>query len=150
MEMDWMMHMDYWHWWVLGISLAVLEILSPAAFFLWMGIAAGLVGLLLLIMPSLGWEAQLLFFSLFSVGSIIGWRAYLKRYPTESDHPKLNRRGEQYVGRTFTLDEPVVNGKGKVKVDDSTWKIEGEDCAAGTRIRVVGVEGVIFKIEPLP
>jgi hypothetical protein len=39
----------------------------------------------------------------------------------ESDQPKLNRRGEQYVGRTFTLEEPIVNGHGKIRVDDSTW-----------------------------
>ena len=69
------------------------------------------------------------------------------RHPTETDQPRLNRRGEQYIGRTFTLDEPIVNGLGKIRVDDSTWKIEGGDCAAGTRITVVGVDGVVLKVE---
>ena len=51
------------------------------------------------------------------------------------------------MGRTFTLDEPIVNGLGKVRVDDSTWKISGEDCAAGSKVRVVDVDGVVFRVE---
>ncbi|MCK4710234.1 MAG: NfeD family protein, partial [Gammaproteobacteria bacterium] len=64
-----------------------------------------------------------------------------------SDHPTLNRRGEQYVGRTFTLDEPIVNGMGKIRVDDSTWKISGNDCDSGSKVKVTGIEGTIFKVE---
>ena len=67
--------------------------------------------------------------------------------PVISDQPNLNRRGQQYVGRTFTLDEPIVNGLGKIHVDDSTWKIEGNDCPAGTKVKVTGVDGVILKVE---
>ncbi len=149
MDWGWLTQMDFWQWWVLAVILVVLEVLSPAAFFLWMGIAAGVIGLLLLIKPDIGWETQLLLFTLFSISSIVVWRGWLRKHPTETDRPTLNRRGEQYVGRMFTLDEPVVNGQGKVRVDDSTWKIEGDDCEAGTRIRIVGVEGVVFKFEPI-
>lgn len=67
--------------------------------------------------------------------------------PVESDQPNLNRRGQQYIGRTFTLSEPIVNGLGKITVDDSTWKIHGKDCAEGTRVTVTGVDGVILKVE---
>jgi inner membrane protein len=139
-----------WHWWVLGVVFVVLEVVSPAVFFLWMGVAAGLVGLILLAVPNLAWEYQLLAFAIFSVASIFASRHYFTLYPIKTDQPKLNRRGEQYVGRTFTLTEPVVNGYGKIKVDDSTWKIEGIDCPAGTNIRVCGVDGVILKIEIIP
>ena len=38
---------DCWHWWVLAVALFILEIFSPAAFFIWIGIAAGFMGLLL-------------------------------------------------------------------------------------------------------
>ncbi len=143
---DLLQEATYWHWWVLGVILIILEIISPAVFFLWMGISAGVVGLLVLLFPSLGWELQLLLFSIFSVASIALWRNYLKKHPTESDQPSLNRRGEQYVGRTFTLEEPVVNGFGKIRVDDSTWKVTGEDCPAGTKVRVMGVDGVILEV----
>ena len=74
-------------------------------------------------------------------------RGYIKKKPFESDKPNLNRRGAQYVGRTFTLSEPITNGFGKIRVDDSTWKVEGSDSPAGAQIRVVGVDGVVLKVE---
>ena len=124
-----------------------LELLLPAAFFLGMAIAAGLLGLLLLAWPEIPWEWQLIGFSLLAIVTIWGWRRYLWSNPIRSDRPRLNRRGEQYVGRVFTLEHPIVNGRGKLKVDDTTWKVRGEDCPAATRVRVTGVEGVELLVE---
>jgi len=138
----------FWHWWILGIVLIVLEAFAPGAFFLWMGISAGVVGTILAIAPDLGWEYQVMLFAIFSVVSIALWKRYQTNNPTESDHPTLNRRGEQYVGRNFTLAEPIVNGMGKIKVDDSIWKISGDDCDAGTKIKVTGIDGTVFRVEP--
>lgn len=137
---------ESWHWWVLAVVFVILEIFSPAAFFLWLGIAAGVVGLILMVIP-LSWEFQFLIFAIFSVASIVLSRRYLDLYFFKTDQPKLNRRGEQYVGRTFTLEEPIVNGFGKIKVDDTTWKIEGSDCEAGNKVAVTGVNGVVLKVE---
>jgi len=138
--------LTYWHWWILGALLIILEVFAPGAFFLWLGIAAGVVGGLVLLMPNLSWEYQVLSFSVLSVVSIIIWRKYFRQTAADTDQPALNRRGEQYVGRLFTLQEPIVNGNGKIRVDDSTWKIEGKDCAAGTRVKVTGVDGTILRV----
>ncbi len=137
----------YWHWWILAVALLVLEVFAPGAFFLWMGVGAGIVGVILLIAPDMGWEYQFMVFSIFSVVSIASWRLFIRKHPAVSDKPTLNRRGEQYVGRVFTLSEPIVNGLGKIRVDDSTWKVMGEDCAAGAKIRVVNVDGTVLKVE---
>lgn len=139
--------LTHWHWWVLALALIVLEVFAPGAVFIWMGVGAAVVGVILLIAPDLGWEYQFMVFTIFSIVSIAAWKMYQRKHPTETDRPTLNRRGEQYIGRTFTLSEPVVNGLGKIRVDDSTWKIEGADCAAGTQVRVTGVEGTILKVE---
>ncbi len=147
--MEWLQESSYWHWWVLGVLLLILEIISPAVFFLWMGISAGVVGLLLLIVPGMAWELQVVLFAAFSVASVMLWRRYLNKHPIESDQPKLNRRGEQYIGRTFTLEEPIVNGQGKIKVDDSIWKISGEDCPQGTKVQVNDVNGVVLKVNAI-
>jgi len=146
--MEYLEQAEFWHWWIAAILLLVIETFAPGAIFLWLGIAAGIVGLVLLIFSGLGWEYQFLIFAVCTVGSAVGWRAYVRRHPTETDKPTLNRRGEQYVGRTFTLAEAIVNGQGKITVDDSTWKIEGEDLPAGTRIQVTGVEGTVLKVGP--
>ncbi len=55
--------LDYWHWLILSVLLVILEIFSPGVFLIWMGLAAGLVGLLLLAFPELGWHYQLLGFA---------------------------------------------------------------------------------------
>lgn len=142
--------MTYWHWLIFAVLLLIVEVVTGTTYFLWMSIAAAVVGVLLVtFLPTLGWEYQLVTFAVLSVVSVVLWRRYLKHRPTPSDQPRLNRRGEQYVGRTFTLQEPIVNGQGKIRVDDSTWKIEGQDCPAGTQIRVVGAQGVLLQVQPL-
>ena len=138
--------LSHWHWWILAVALVILEVFAPGAFFLWLGIAAGVVGALVYLMPSLGWEYQVLAFSLLSVISIIIWRKFFRAQPSDTDQPNLNRRGEQYVGRLFTLTEPIVDGLGKIRVDDSTWKIRGEDCPVGSQVEVTGVDGTILKV----
>lgn len=148
-EVEWIHNMTYWHWWVAGLILVILEVFSPAAFFLWMGISAGVVGLLLLIWPDMAWQYQIMGFAIFSVGSIVAGRSYLRKNPLKTDQPALNRRGEQYIGRSFTLSEPIVNGVGKISVDDTTWKVAGQDCAEGTQVIVTDVDGVVFQVKPL-
>jgi membrane protein implicated in regulation of membrane protease activity len=144
--MQWLTQLDYWHWFILAVILMILEVFSPGAFLLWMGLAAGAVGLILLLLPDISWQLQVLLFAVLSVTTIVLVRAFLQRRPIETDQPYLNRRGEQYIDRTFTLQEPIINGEGKIQVDDSTWKISGEDCPAGTRIRVTGVQGVVLQV----
>jgi membrane protein implicated in regulation of membrane protease activity len=113
-----------------------------------MGIAALLLGLLLWAVPTLSLEAQLALFAVLSLLSIGGWALWQRRYPEKSDQPALNRRGEQYVGRVFVLEEPIENGFGKVRVGDSLWRVRGADAAAGTRVRVTGADGVVLVVEP--
>jgi len=139
--------LTYWHWWILGVALVVLEVFAPGTFFLWMGISSGVVGFILLLAPELGWQYQFMLFSIFSIVSIASWRLYLRKHPTQTDRPTLNRRGEQYVGRNFTLEHPIINGLGKIHVDDSTWKIRGEDCDVGSRVKITGVDGTILLVE---
>jgi len=140
---------QFWHWWVAAFVFLIIEIFAPGVVFLWLAIAAGLVGFILLALPETTWQVQILAFAVLSVIAVYGGRTYLKNRPIETDRPNLNRRGEQYVGRLFTLQEPVVNGLGKIKVDDSIWKIEGEaDLPTGAQVKVTSVEGTILKVEP--
>lgn len=139
--------LDFWHWLIFGVALIFLEMLAPGVVFLWLGIAAAVTGGLLYLVPGMGWENQFLIFSVLSVVSVAVGRMWMRRHPTATDRPLLNRRGEQYVGRTFTLPEAIDNGVGKLKVDDTTWKVSGPDLPAGTKVKVVGVDGVVLLIE---
>ena len=138
----------YWHWLVLGVVLITIELVVPAAYFIGLGIAAILVGLVVWVAPEMGWAGQILLFSCLSLISIVVAKRFIK--PSESDQPLLNLRGHQYVGRDFTLEEPIVNGQGKIRVDDSIWKIRGSDSETGSVVRVTGVDGVVLQVESKP
>lgn len=137
----------FWHWWVLAVFLLALEILAPGFFFLWLSVAGLVVGTILLIIPSTSLDVQILIFSLISIVSVLLWRKYGYKNDTETDHPLLNKRGAQYIGRTFSLIEPIKNGRGKIKVDDSIWTVLGEDCAMETQVEVTEIEGTLFKVK---
>jgi hypothetical protein len=58
---------------------------------------------------------------------------------------QLNQRGQQLVGRRLTLDAPLVNGRGHVRVGDSSWPvIADEDLAAGSKVEVIAVKGLRY------
>ncbi len=139
---------EFWHWWIAGVLLAIAEVFAPGTILIWMGVAAGLVGTILLAVPNISWQAQFLVFGVLSVSSIVVWRFYLKRHPTDTDQPNLNRRGEQYVGRIFTVEDGITDGTGVIRVDDSRWKIKGDDLPPGTKVRVTGVDGTVLMVEP--
>lgn len=143
----WGWPVDYWHWWILGIVLLIIEVFAPGFVFLWMGLSAGAVGLALLLWPEFAWQGQLLLFALLSVATIVAFRLYQRRNPPRSDQPALNRRGQAYVGRSFTLAVPIVNGVGEMRVDDTVWRIEGTDVPAGSRVMVTSVNGNSLIVE---
>ena len=143
-------HLVFWHWWVLAIILVILEILAPGVIFLWLGIGAGITGLLLLAITSLDWQIQLVIFACLSVIATIGGRMWLKRNPQVSDHPLLNLRCALYIGRTFTLDQAIENGTGKVRIGDSDWRINGTDMPAGSHVKVTGTAGASLVVEKSP
>jgi membrane protein implicated in regulation of membrane protease activity len=139
----------FWYWWIIALILLVVEILAPGFFFLWMAISGFVTGALVFLIPEASINMQVLVFSILSVVTIILWKFYGKKYPITSDHPLLNKRGTQYIGRIFTLYEPIKNGEGKIKVDDSIWKVHGEDCDITTRVKVIAVRGTVFEVEKL-
>ena len=139
----------FWYWWVASIVLLAIELLAPGFFFLWIAIAAFITGCLLLLLPATGVEIQFFVFSVLSVASIVAWRMFFKKHPTETDHPLLNKRGAQYIDRIFTLHEPIVNGQGKIKVDDTIWKVHGEDADSNSKVKVVSVKGTILVVEKI-
>lgn len=146
--MTFLSSLSFWHWFILGVILTVLETVAPGVVFLWLGIAAGLTGLIVLAIDGLSWQIQTLLFAALSVVSIVSGRLWWRYRPTATDHPTLNRRGEQHIGRVFTLEAPIVNGVGKIRVNDATWKVTGEDLPAGTRVKVIAAEGTILRVEP--
>ena len=140
-------HLQFWHWWIVAVVLVIVELITPGFFLLWIGIAAGVTGLIVFLAPDLGWEVQILIFAPLAVAAVVAARYYLLRNPIETADATLNRRGSQYVGRVFDLQDPIVNGAGKVKVADGVWRAEGPDLPAGAKVKVTAVAGTVLKVE---
>lgn len=138
---------EFWHWWVLAILLGAIEIFAPSFFFLWLGFAAAAVGILVLVLPNLGLEFQLLFFGLFSVVSVVIWLRFVRPRELKGSVSKLNQRAAQYEGRTTTLEQAIENGVGYVRLDDSRWKVIGPDLPRGTKVKITGADGTILQVE---
>jgi len=141
--------MEFWHWLAIGAGLAALEIMMPGTFLLWLGAAAGIVGLVTVMAPGIGWEYQLLIFAVCAVVLIAISVKYFRSHQVETDKPDLNERGQQFIGRQLTLDQPIVNGKGRAKMGDTMWQVSGPDYMRGTRVKVVGVRGTVLEVEKI-
>ncbi len=145
--MEFLDNIEFWHWFIAAVVLIILEMLIPAAYMLWMGVAAIVLGVLMYFIPSLPWLIQVIIFAVVSVVSVVLYKSYMSKHRTVTDAPNLNRRSQQYIGRVFTLSEPIVNGVGKVRIGDSMWKVRGEDMEAGKNVRVTGADGVVLQVE---
>jgi inner membrane protein len=78
---------------------------------------------------------------------VIGWTMISRNRKPKTDRPLLNQRAETFVGHEGQIDEPIVNGYGRLKLGDTWWRIAGPDLAAGQRVRVIGADGALLKVE---
>jgi inner membrane protein len=137
-----------WFWWAAAGLLLILELSMPGIFFIWLAIAAATVGVIA-IFVQLGWQMELLLFAALSLVSVFAGRRLLtRRHAFDSEIPNLNRRMYDYVGKTFPLAEPIVDGRGRVSIDGTLWDIVGPDTPKGARVRVTGVEGLKLTVLP--
>jgi len=136
-----------WSWIVLGLVLIGLELLAPGGFLLWLGLAAILTGLLDAVLD-LSWQASALAFAILAVAAVLLGRLTTRSgSQVEPETGLLNQRGQSLVGRVFTLEEGIRNGEGRIRVDDSSWRVTGADRLAGAKVRVVRVEGSTLVVD---
>jgi membrane protein implicated in regulation of membrane protease activity len=134
-----------WSWVVAGLILLALELVAPGGVLIWLGAAALVTGGLSLFV-SIYWPLQFVVFGVLALFAIWLWLRVRGREQS-SDRPYLNRRAERFIGQEIVLDEPIRDGQGRVALGDTTWRVTGPDLAAGARVRVVGAEGAVLKIE---
>jgi inner membrane protein len=135
-----------WNWLVFGIVLMALELAAPGVFLFWLGLAALLVGLLsFVIHPS--WQAQILMFAVFAAAAVPLWRRVARSNNSVSkSNPFLNKRADALIGRVFTLEKPIIDGAGTVRIDDTVWRVAGPDTPAGNRVKIVQADGASLTV----
>jgi membrane protein implicated in regulation of membrane protease activity len=136
-----------WTWIIIAAVLMALELAAPGAFMIWLGFAAAATGILAFV-TDLTWPIELLIFAILGlVFALIGRRVNARFSARRDDAPFLNRRGDALVGRVFVLDAPIVMGAGRVRIEDSVWRIRGPDAASGTTVKVRAVDGTTLLVD---
>lgn len=135
-------------WWIVALLLIAIEVVMPGYFMLWIGIAAGLTGVVVLVLPGMSMLAQALVFAVLAfLSCAVYWYALRPRLMRdEPGNALLNRRGEQKVGQRYVLAEAIVHGRGKAQVGDGLWLVSGPDLPAGSMVEVVGVNGTTLLV----
>ncbi|MBP2557808.1 membrane protein implicated in regulation of membrane protease activity [Neorhizobium galegae] len=147
---DAVVNLGPWSWWILGVVLLAAELAAPGVFLIWIGAAAIVIGVLSLALWDAAfwsWHVQLLLFAALSGAFALAGRRFYSSRNQATDEPNLNRRGESLVGRTATLHEPIAEGRGRIRLDDTWWTVMGPDLPAGTQVKVVAASGRDLKVE---
>ncbi len=138
-----------WSWWVSGMVLLAAELAAPGFFLVWIGIAAIVVGAVSLLFWDSAfwvWQLQAILFAVLAVAATLVGRKLTREHGT-SDEPFLNQRGASLVGRTATLAEPIQEGRGRIRLDDTQWQVMGPDLPIGARVKVVSSNGRDLTVE---
>ena len=135
-----------WNWLILAVLLFVLEFILPGVHFLWFGVAAVIVGILAWA-TGMSWPFQVIAFGVIAVLTVFWVRRYVRSDAVTSDLPDLNERGQQYIGRSLVVEQAIQNGRGKVRVGDTLWPVEGPDTPAGAEVRVVAANATMLVVE---
>ena len=141
------MRWDVVSWAAVALLLFAAEAMAPGAFMLWMGFAATAVFLGVLLIPGVPVLWQVVAFVALSFVSVQIYRRWFRRNEPQSDRPHLNQRANTLIGAVATLDQGIVNGRGRVQIADAFWVVEGPELPAGTPVRVVAVDGMTLKVQ---
>jgi len=142
-----------WAWMLLGVVLLGLEVVVPGTFMLWFAIAAILTGVVALAADAAGWtgltwQAEAGLFVVLAIIAVIAGRSWMSRRQAQpSDASGLNERAARHIGRRAQLKEAIVDGRGRIDLDDTVWLVSGPDLPAGTTVRITGADGVRLKVE---
>ena len=137
----------HWWWLLAAALLALVELVVPGIFSIWIAAAAALTGLAVLAID-LPLAFQLALFALLSMAAVYSGRRWYEANPVGSSDPMLNDRTARLVGQSVTVVSAIRGGEGRVKVGDSVWAARGPDAEEGARVRVTGADGACLRVEP--
>ncbi|MEO1969548.1 MAG: NfeD family protein [Sphingomonadaceae bacterium] len=137
----------YWLWIAVGLVLALLELVVPGVYLIWLALAALATGLLVFVGDPPA-AMQLVSFVFLSLIFAYSARRFLSDSPIVSSDPLLNNRLGRLVGESAIVTQAIDGGSGRVRVGDSEWIAHGPDVASGQRVRITGHRGSQLLVEP--
>ncbi|MFG1530538.1 MAG: NfeD family protein [Thermoplasmata archaeon] len=138
---------------IFGLGLIVFEFIHPGAILLIPGSILVVIGALYLLYPnalldSIYGPIAIVTVALLAVLVEIPYYRYIA-----PERPPMTTTTAGLLGRVGVVTSPVVPDtlRGKVRIDSETWSARSDqEIPVGTRIRVVGGEGVSVVVVPEP
>ena len=148
--MQFLQDMNGVRWLVLGVILMLLEVVTGTTYILWPAIAALFLGVVVFILPVLGWQMQLLLFFLMSTALMFIGHKYIRPKMKGGEPSDLNDRARSMVGMRVKAIADFDTGRGRVQVGDTQWRasMNSGDAKAGDELRIVSVKGTTLTVEP--
>lgn len=140
--------MEWWVWITVGFVLIILELVTPAGFYLmFFGLGALTVGALeRLNLLGLEWVEWLLF-TVSSIAYILLFRDRLRRRAQPPED-----RVDSMIGDLAVPKERIAPGAvGRVEVRGAQWNARNEGSSfieTGQRCRVTSVNGLLVSVQP--
>lgn len=149
------MQLLWWHWMVFGMGLALVELALFSFFIIWFAVGALLVGVVLALLPNLGFAAQILLWTAVSVAMTVLWFKFFRPANRTRSGQADEVLGE--IGVLLSAIEPVGSSSGRSEVrfqkpimGAERWTcLADEPIAAGTRVKVLAVDGQFLKVGKL-
>ncbi len=134
------MRAEYWA--IAAVLLAITEVVAPGVFLIFFAVGAFVTALAALVFPLL-W-LQLIIFAVASLAAIAAGHSFYRRRMLARH--AANGLGKGPVGEPGVVEEPIVNGRGKVRVRDISWLATGPDLGAGTPVVVTARQGTMLVV----
>ena len=137
---------EYWHWLVFGMILVMAELAIPSFTIFWFGLAGLLVGIILLLVPAVGFTWQLFIWAMGSCVMTLLWFKFLK--PLMADRTKAGISREAIVGESGqVIRAPADKQRGTVRfttpilgAEEWPFICDGE-VRVGDCVRVTDISG---------
>ena len=133
-----------WHWLVLGFSLIIFELFIWSVYFLWLGVVAITIAILINLYPGFAPSHQLLSFIIFSALAIFVSK---KVIPIKTMDDKLEKSAKKHIGKIANVVE-VGSEIATIQIGKSLWQAQGCEMQMGQDVEVISAEGPILIVRP--
>jgi inner membrane protein len=139
--------MNAWFWGAVALILVAAETVLPGVYLFWLGLAAGVVALTMLMSPEMSVLSQLVVFGASAFLAVIAYSKWGRKIERTPEH-EVNNPATRFIGQVYTLISPLENGTGRVQIADAFWTVNAKTTApSGSKVKVVGFNNGNLDVE---
>lgn len=129
-----------------GLVFCISEICIAGYFLSWLGISSIFTAFFTYLLPS-SIIIQSALFSVFFLAAFFVTKLIRKNHDTKTSS-FINEYEDKLIGTTVTLQTPIKNGIGHIKINDTLWKVNGPDAEAGLTVEVIEIRNNALIVTP--